>query len=528
MDLKGRLVSKGENYYILDKIDDYGVIHAKSAIGAVSSSSKRYSIDPFESKVMLYDERYCGYEEFSDEEMKSLLELDKRVSLREVDRVVGYKNERQDYLLVFYMNTGRIHILFLTFPEVYGLVINKGKLDMDRNEFDFSCSISDIGKRFPDVRWLENAKVFKYINGETNPCVLETIGRMLHDFSVNSKVLLPILQNYNYGEGSRYAMKIKGKSGNMLVNPYALNWDFPKLKIKGTRVSRKFLAEYLESSYNHPCAYFNDEELEKVLEILKINGYEEIVEDVRMGNGKRSNFKVESTGERVCIMDANKGPLYSLHKLVIAPVKSAIGIPLYYEIRMYPLCGNASYRVLFSSCLLESCNKIIEYPYANLIRGNLLEVRDYFFSITRVIDTNVDITIRYTYHGARGKVFSATYMKGSGEWKYIEKSTTGYDEKFLSKLLDIFDSVAKVKKIVSERYVVYYKDDNGFILDDVHNVGVTTSFANCRNIIMGSDKENFLIVKYIIKEDEDVKENTWVYSKSQRNLSNVELYRKIC
>lgn len=505
MELVGRLLISNNKLYRVSEMSVSGVLKCILLKDMLKINKIMYELDPLTSVVKDTCINVIDMEEFSREELSFLSDIDKYLAIEEVIRIIGYRSEYSRYLFVVYCNNNIIHIIDIGQNDIYGLILNNGKVFLPEDLFNRYDIKEDVTKHYLNVSWTKSARFFK-MNYQLSPNVVETIGRLFHNIRYYEKVDFPLLKNCSGG----YCLKIENEDG------YLVDKEDNILKqLYYREIGLSLLSEYMESYYNYPSIRLDEDELEKVKGILESYGYTGVYNRLKEFNGIQSNFVVKDGEESVCIKDSGIGHIYSLHKLKLCSVVSSNGIPMYYEIRMYPLCGSDSYIVVYSSVSRKNCESLLRLKYGNLIRGRLLKIKKYPYEVTSVVDTSTTISIRYTIRDSK-RICEGVYNKKFGMWEQKSKFDEG-DIDFLWSILAIFDKIANVRSYVQEKYSVYRVIGNRFCLERHFCIGSSSSFQGSKNIINNFTGDKFLIVKWV----EDVNEGMWMFSKKDKAIIKV-------
>lgn len=504
MKFEGRILIKDDKLYRVSGMNVDGVLNCFLINDMLKSNKKMYSLDPLVAIVKDTGINLLGIEEFSYLETSLLSIIDRYLDRKTVVRVVGYKSEYGRYMLVAYCSNSVIHMLDIGQSSVYGLILDNGKVYLPEDMFDRFNIKENVAKHYPGVDWTKYARFYK-VSYEVSPVIMETLGRIFHGISCYSKVDLPLLIG---GEG--ICFKIQNEDSIIV--------DTEDNILKGMsyrEISLTMLSEYMETYYDYPCIHLSDEELEKVKGILETYGYGSIFNRLKEFNGIQSNFEIKENEEYVCIRDYGDDRTYSLHILRLNTVFSVNGIPLYYEIRMYPLCGSDSYIVVYSSRTRENCEAVLHLRYGNLIRGRLMKFKSYPYEITNVADTDTSISIRYTLRNSK-KICEGVYNKKFMKWEY-KSVFEEIDKDYLNVVLGVFDRIAGVKTYIPEKYSVYRIVGNRFCLERHFCIGTSSKFQGSRNIIYNANGTKFLIVKW----RDNVNEGMWMFSKKDKSLIKI-------
>ena len=504
MELRGRLLVSNGKLYRVAEMDVSGVLSCVALSEILKSNKSMHRLDPLTESVGDTGLNLIGVEEFSTQELSFLLRINSYINVNDVTRIVGYHSEYNRYLFVVYCINNVIHMIDIGQKDVYGLILNNGKVYLPEDLFDTYNIKENVVKHYPKVNWVRNARFYK-MNFDMSLDIVETMGRLFYGMEYYASIELPFVVKCSGGT----CYKVKDEGGYTIDSEYSVLTN-----LKSRDVGLTLLSEYMESYYDYPCIRLSDEELLKVKGILEAYGYGSIYNTLKEFNGIQSNFEIKENEEYVCIRDYGDKNTYSLHRLLLNTVFSVDGIPLYYEIRMYTLCESNSYIVLYSSRSREKCERLLHIKYGNLIRGRLLKLKEYPYEITSVVDTSTTISIRYSLRGSK-KVCEGIYNKKFKSWKYLSCfDDSNMDRLFLEVTLEIFDRVACVRNYVQEKYSVYKVYGNRFCLEKHFCIGSASKFQGSRNIIYSHNGDKFLIVKWV----DDVNSGMWMFSKKDKSM----------
>lgn len=508
LDLVHKIVKCREKYYYVDSVDLEGFLLSREVSELGKSKCRSERLDPLTSSVVSLDWECIGYEDFSRLELDFMRRIDGYIDLSDINYVVGYYGKTGRYLIVVFTNSNTTHIMDIDSNSVYGIVLNKGRIDLSTGLFDLHDVRSKITDEYVGVDWVRYAKLYKMFYKPTSD-VLETLGRLFFGFERCRKVILPVLKDICEGT----VLKLFSSERSLVISTDCIKDYIFKKEI----ITRDVLNEYMNENFSKPCPSFEGEELEKVLNILKIHGYGFLIEEFKKNNGSISNYPVECREDYLCIRDSSLRSSYSLHLLRVVPVRSYAGIIMYYELRLYPLCDNGRYLVMYSSIYREKCEELLKYKNANLIRGSLLKFKGYPFEITSLVDSGDSVSIRYTIRGNK-TIYNANYNKVSSELENIEFSDTGLDKDFIDLVLKVFDKKADLLKIPETEFFIYRASGRKFILNTRHCIAIKNSFEECLSFLRSlCSNEEYLIVA----RESNREVNNWIFNQKTNSLINV-------
>lgn len=508
MDLRGSLVKIGESHLFVRDIMDTGMLLCKTAVGVVNNT-KPIHFDPLVRDVKVSHCKLIDYERFSPEELEGIVKLNKNIEKEKIAYAYGYKNPLGHSLLLFSMTDGTLHVLYLKFGDVYGISLLKGSL-VCRYLYDTDNMILGKDLGFNCVSWIKMAVLFKMKDAFCNPSMCQTLGRLMHLCPCNTKINLQV---FKYKENECYSdvgLKMLCDGTYMVINPAKFNKVLGSLDLKWDTLKRDTLIESMREMYGDVCCKFSESELDTVENVLKHNGYECILQDVRSNNGSRSCFRV-SDDLWVGIVSGKRGS-YTLNMFKVVPIKSEDRV-LWYEIRRYPLCESSEYSPVYASFSRECCVKILEDGLADMARGSLITLEEYPFEIVSLVCKEKYISIRYSYRN-RSTMYKAIYRKETMVWEYKTPCNDVKEKDFLIDVLNRFDLVQS-----NMEYRGYIILDGKVIISEKTAMCTGKSLDSVCESLQNEVTNNYIIVEY----NGYKKTNMWIYNNKDNKLDKMSI-----
>ena len=300
----------------------------------------------------------------------------------------------------------------------------------------------------------------------SNKELVHCLEKLSFGVSLNVPIKLRILSQCTEVKDNEFIIIGSEKEGyySVISNSYLQNEVRNSVTYK---LSRSVLSKCISSIYDFACPHFSNEELVKLNYILSNYGYEYLMKDIVRFNGKRSNFKTINDDEYICILD-RIGHGYDVGKICIAEIRDSNRNILYYEVRLFPLCENGTFSVLYSSVRKEDCKRVVNYKIA----------------------------------------------KEEEKWVFNNKCS-GKDIYFLNALLRTL--LKDCKEYKSIKYILYDASEKA-VIDSNKSLGTYEDFSECRSFADSNTSiSKCLIVRYV----EDVKSDIWLLNKGRNLLDKI-------
>ena len=495
VDIRTRLVRDGSGkIFRIEKIDREGYVYGRDVDGYIKDAKALLKIDPLTQCVHMSNYSLMGRDFFSEAELGSIAGLNRGVG-EKLWNAVAYKSSRDTYVLVFESIIGMRYIYYIKYPDIYGIRIKGGYLIHTESDYlDESISgISEFGKS-ESTSWIRKATLYKCRNVSANPNLMQVLGRLL--FACPEEYLVKLRlwgKNFASTDLIGTVSYVNDIDKEVIICRQSEAVGIAEGFNYHDRISRQVISRFFENVYDKPCPYFEKDELEKARDILIQNGYTSIADSLVKYNGVRANFYINDD-EYLCIRDRDTESGYSLYRLKINQVKTIMGKRLYYEIRMYPLCDERRFQVVFRSVRYESCLRLIGHPYPNLIRGNGIYLKgEYDRFIVGLRDEYSTFTIKYRNTDEASKTLSAVYDKELGRFVGDVRSE---DLEFLERALGSFDDMSGVRSLYKTRYLVYEVKDNRVIVSSDNLLFASLSGFSCAKELSSYENGKYYIVKY--------------------------------
>ena len=508
-DLRSCVVEYKNEYYIILNVDVTGRLVCRTINGFMSGSSDCILINPLLNRVYKTNIRVFGPDIVTRNEKLLITGLISNSSYPDVWKMQGYRDKNK-FLLVIESIVGIRHIFYITSDCIYCSSIKGGHFIKEDNMIDRNSPLKGVKgfSNYSGMSWLREVEFYKIKNISPDPNYIEVLGRLFSYSFDNSIVRFKAIEDV-VTEKELSICSIADGSRSVLIKLNMLKSELNSMseKLEKCQLARKDIKDYFDYVYDKPTAYFsNREELADVCNVLILNGYADIVSSLIKYNGVRANFYLSDT-ESICILDGNGKSGYSVCRLMMVCVHSFCGKPMYYELRLYPLCESSSYRVVFTTKDYELCCTMLIYPYPNLILNNGISIRGYTDKyLMSIKDDYSTVSFRYKrYEGNNLKIVKCTYNKGTNEWVCPYKDDLGY----LNTVLNSFDKIAGIKNIVSKHYCVYSINEDKVVMSDERVIFSSKSLKSLRRYL-SSVTDKCLVVAY--KYDKAVIKN--VYSPS--------------
>ena len=492
MDLRGHLVKKVDKYYIIEDVSLSGILLAKNIDDISSKKYKNVNLDPLKTKLAVSESKLVSQGIISSMEVSIVLNLCSVITKRPVKMTTMYKLGKGRFLLVFQLLEKKKLLLYIDNYTIYRM---KAKYSLGKSdEIEFS-----------DYDYI---RVSHY---NSNKELVHCLEKLSFGVSLNVPIKLRILSQCTEVKDNEFIIIGSEKEGyySVISNSYLQNEVRNRVTYK---LSRSVLSKCISSIYDFACPHFSNEELVKLNYILSNYGYEYLMKDIVRFNGKRSNFKTINDDEYICILD-RIGHGYDVGKICIAEIRDSNRNILYYEVRLFPLCENGTFSVLYSSVRKEDCKKVVNYKIASLIRGSRVSLVKHPFEVLRVQDNTMSINVEYCKK-SKNIVYSAVYMKEEEKWVFNNKCS-GKDIYFLNALLRTL--LKDCKEYKSIKYILYDASEKA-VIDSNKSLGTYEDFSECRSFADSNTSiSKCLIVRYV----EDVKSDIWLLNKGRNLLDKI-------
>ena len=505
-DLRSCVIEYKNSFYIVLNVDVTGRLVCRTIEGFMSGSSSCVSINPLLNRVYKTDIRIFGPDIITRNEKLLITGLIANSSYPDVWKMTGYRNKNR-FLLIIESIVGIRHIFCISSDSIYCSSIKGGHFIKDSSMVDIESSVTNIQwfSNYSSLSWVKNIEFYKLKGISPNPNYIEVLGRLFSYSFDNSVVRFKAIENV-VTEKELSICSIADKSSSTLIRLDSLESELKGISesLNKTQITREDIKDYFDYVYDKPTAYFsNREELADVCNVLILNGYADIVSSLIKYNGVRANFYLNDT-ESICILDENGKSGYSVCRLKMVGVHSFCGKIMYYELRLYPLCGNNSYKVVFTTTDYNLCCSMLTYPYPNLILNNGLSVRGYKNKyLMSVKDEYSTVSFKYKrYEGDSLKIVKCTYHKDTEEWVCPYKEDIGY----LNTLLNSFDKISCIKRIILKHYRVYLIENDKIVMSNENIVFSSKSLKTLRRYL-SSASDKCLVVAY--KRDKAVIKNVY-------------------
>lgn len=409
--LKRIVMYEGDFYYIRD-----AYVSGKMCVKALTGklAGREVVIDPMVNRVFSYDATVIAeWSVFSS----SLLQILDSLKVREgITSMVCYKNGKED-ILVALRTEDKFRVYLYCEDGLYMVTEKDGKKLKPKGCSGLYEICSDF---FPDVEWCEGLRVFRL------PCERDVYMKARKNFNtllVGSGVSKPVRMyipedvSMLCRVGSVEFLHLEFKDLCCMVEKSKLEGLLKELGMKPSRLRLKAVRGIVEEFLENPCIAYSDDELDKISAILSINGYNDVCDMVRKYNGKRSNYYIKSRKESVSIItNESNSRLYTIYVNKPVPVLSSKGIPMYWELRQYPIGNPKKYKVIAASVKYDLIDFYLRYAYADLLRGTGVMLSGYDFVLYSIKDSENSFSIKYYNIYNKAVMYTADYDKGKNLW----------------------------------------------------------------------------------------------------------------
>ena len=375
-DIRWHMIATNDRqFFRIEHVDRDGFLLCKSLDSIRNQAQASQRIDPLTSRVMLFPVELWGRKFLGRDEQALIRSIHDPEDTGDTTAIAGICSHRGTFLLVFESVIGIRTLYYIHGSRIFALSMKGGYILPPSQRFDPDQTVEKI-RDFLQYPWISDLRFSLLKDRRASRAFTGILETIFSYIPCGALARLPLLLSDSadpylcfctlYGQDPARGNKIFYEVLPMMDVGHVLG----NYQTNGTSLGLYVITAFFSEIYDKPCAWFEPDELEKACDILEQNGFGKMNPDVKKYNGIRSTWLVDED-TWLCIRDKENSSGYSFCRLKLAPVRSSSGKDLYYEIRMFPLCSNRRYQVLFRSIKRKDCERLISHPYSNLIRGNL-------------------------------------------------------------------------------------------------------------------------------------------------------------
>ena len=479
-------------YWWVKRVDKEGRLLCEEIKSFSDVIKNVLKIDPLTEPVYIYPIEVTEQETLSNADIQAINVLGDLLPGTQIWRAAGCSSSDNTYLLILESIVGMKYIYYICPPHLYSIRMKGNYLLPPAQDFYEENTILGIPE-FSQIQWVQQMELYRIKDKLSNEKLCHMMKRLFLCVPDGRFTRLYLLEE-----------PLQDFKGNVItIIPDALEkqcmvtWEqsFRALldsdRILSKLLTRCDISTFFKEVYDYPCAYFNKDELTKACDILRENGYGDVASQVIALNGQCSTYAVDADIS-IGIRDQENVSGYMFQKYRAVTVRSVLWRPLYYEIRMYPLCGDYKYQVVEQVLSKKTAQELINCPYTNLIRGAGIKINGFPHSLIKIEDSYLDVTIHYKKADGP-KSYMASYSKEKDIWIEAVKE----DMDFLSNILDMFNEIAGIKEIPKHRYMIYKVIDDKVVIGSDYLMYVAVSDLECKRQIECLDLDQCFVIHYI-------------------------------